>query len=510
MLFTELSRVIEQVGKDKGISQELIVDVVKSAMVTAAKKKFGSQNEIEAVINEDTGEVELYLFKKIVEQVKDPYGEISLEDAKKMDEGAILGDELGIKLDSEQFGRIAAQIVKQVIIQKVRDAEKEIIYNEFKSRQGEIISGICRRVEHGNVIVDLGKTEAVLPIREQIPGETFRVGDRVQGYLLQVQQTQRGPRIILSRSSELFLMKLFELEIPEVREHIIEIKGCAREPGVRAKIAVFSKDRDVDPVGACVGMKGARVQNIIQELKGEKIDIVPWNEDITKYVCGAISPAEVVKVVVDESKKRMDVVVPDDHLSLAIGKKGLNVRLASRMTGWELDVVSESRISERLQKARENLMAINGMIETVALALYQHGIDTADVLMTHTPEALAEIPGLSAEKAAVYIEAAKALVAQRQAKTDEQSATEEPTGGASRGRRGVSEKRVGKVTSLDAIAPEYDALLAQVDDILGIPKEAQAAQKEDSQQVETSTEKESQTRSKATADKKEGESDGSN
>lgn len=420
MALNDLIRVVEQVGKDKGISRELILEVVKTAMVTAAKKKFGSQNEIEAVINEEADEVELYLFKKVVEKVRDTFSEISLKDAGELDENAQIGDELGVKLDSEQFGRIAAQIVKQVIIQKIRDAEKEIIYNEFKSRQGEVISGICRRVERGNVIVDLGKTEAVLPIKEQIPGEVFRVGDRVQGYLLQVQQTQRGPRIILSRATELFLMKLFEMEIPEIREGIIEIKGCARAPGVRSKISVFSKDRDVDPVGACVGMKGARVQNVVNELRGEKIDIVPWHEDISKYVCGAISPAEVVKVVVDENNNRMDVVVPDDHLSLAIGKKGLNVRLASQLIGWELDVVSESRVSEKLSRARKELLQVVGMTDTVAIALYQHGIDTIDSLVSHEAETLSQIPGLSMEKANEILQSAKAFLEGRGPKGDTQ------------------------------------------------------------------------------------------
>jgi transcription termination/antitermination protein NusA len=471
MLFTELTRVIEQVGKDKGISHEQMMEVVKSAMVTAAKKKFGSQNEIDAVINEDTGEVELYLFKKVVEKITDPFSEIIFDEAKKLDEAAVLGDELGIKLDSEQFGRIAAQIVKQVIIQKVRDKEKEIIYNEFKSRQGEIISGICRRVEHGNIIVDLGKTEAVLPIREQIPGETFRVGDRVQAYLLQVQQSQRGPRIILSRSSELFLMKLFELEIPEVREGIIEIKGCAREPGVRAKIAVFSKDRDVDPVGACVGMKGARVQNIIQELKGEKIDIVPWSEEITKYVCNAISPAEVVKVVVDDPRKRMDVVVPDDHLSLAIGKKGLNVRLASRMTEWDLDVVSESRISERLQKARENLMAIPGMSETMALSLYQHGIDGAESLITHDPEVLGGIPGMTPEKAQACNKAARNLVEQRQLKSQEaDKLTEADSATLGASARGSHYQKQMSLNQVSALREKYESAAKAMRVLLGEPE----------------------------------------
>ncbi len=416
MVLRDLVRVVEQVGKDKGISKELVLDVVKSAMVTAARKKYGSQNEIEAVINEDQSEVELYLFKRVVEDVADEYSEIQLTEAKKLDENVGIGEELGVRLDSEQFGRIAAQIVKQVIIQKIRDAEKEIIYNEFKSRQGEVISGICRRIERGNIIVDLGKTEAVMPVREQIPGENFRVGDRVQGYLLEVQLTQRGPRIILSRSTELFLMKLFELEIPEIREGIIEIKGCARAAGTRSKISVFSNDRDVDPVGACVGMKGARVQNVVNELKGEKIDIVPWHEEITKYVCGAISPAEVVKVIVDEAHKRMDVVVPDDHLSLAIGKKGLNVRLASQLLGWELDVVCESKVSEKLTKARNDMLQIVGMTDTIAIALYQYGIDSVQALTTHDSETLTQIPGLTLEKANELMVAAKELL-ERQAES---------------------------------------------------------------------------------------------
>jgi N utilization substance protein A len=440
MVLDELVRVVEQVGKDKGISRDIVLDVVKTAMVTAAKKKFGSQNEIEAVVNEETKEVELYLFKRVVKDVQDKYSEISLEEAKHLDEHAQLGDELGVKLDSEQFGRIAAQIVKQVIIQKIRDAEKEIIYDEFKSRQGEIISGVCRRIERGNVIVDLGKTEAVLPIKEQIPGEAFRVGDRVQGYLLQVQQTQKGPRIILSRSSELFLMKLFELEIPEIREGIIEIKGSARSPGIRSKIAVYSKDRDVDPVGACVGMKGARVQNVIHELRGEKIDIIPWNEDISKYVCSAISPAEVVKVVVDENTHRMEIVVPDDHLSLAIGKKGLNVRLASELTGWELDVVSESQVSQRLAKARKDLLQVIGMSDTVALALYQHGVDSVEKLVTHDQAVLAQIPGLNPQKADELMAEAKNLLKRREEEGYEAPEEEEE--------RRESGKHIQKVSSL--------------------------------------------------------------
>lgn len=289
-MFSELSRVIEQVGKDKGIDRQVVIDAIMQGMLLAARKKYGTYREIEPQYNEETGEVELYEFKEVVprEEFIDEEVEIPQDEALKLDPEAQLHDSIGIKIEAKDLGRIAAQMAKQIILQKIRDAEREIIFNEFETRKGEIASGIIRRVEKGMVVIDLGRTEAYLPLREQIPGETFKAGDRVQGYLSEVRQTTRGPQIILSRADERYLMKLFEQEVPEIYDGIVEIMAAAREPGQRAKIAVRSKDNSVDPVGACVGMKGSRVQNIVQELRGEKIDIVPWNEDVTRFACNAL------------------------------------------------------------------------------------------------------------------------------------------------------------------------------------------------------------------------------
>ena len=357
-MFSDLAKVIDQVGKDKGIDKDVIIDAVKQAMLVAARKKYGTYREIEAQYNEESGEVELYEFKEVVERDKfeDEEIEIPLDEALKLDPGAQLDDSIGIKLPSADLGRIAAQTAKQIILQKVRDAEREIIFSEFEQRKGEIASGIARRVEKGAIVVDLGRTEAHIPPREQIPGEMYKPGDRIQGYLSEVRQTTRGPQIIMSRADERYLVKLFEMEVPEIYDGIVEIMSAAREPGQRAKIAVRSKDNSVDPVGACVGMKGSRVQNIVQELKGEKIDIVMWDEDITRFACNALAPAEISKVFLDEENKEMEIVVPDTQLSLAIGKKGQNVRLAAKLTTWKLDIISVSSASARTAESIFNLM----------------------------------------------------------------------------------------------------------------------------------------------------------
>ncbi|HEY8368831.1 MAG TPA: transcription termination factor NusA [Thermodesulfobacteriota bacterium] len=344
-MLVDLNRVIEQVGKDKGISKEILIEALENALLSAAKKEFGPQREIEARYNEQLGEVELFQFKTVVEKVTNTYTEISLEDAREIDPEAQIGDSLGIKMDSASFGRIAAQTAKQVIIQKVRDAERDIIYNEFQERQGELVNGIVQRFERGNIIVDLGRTEAVLLPRDQVPREAYRQGDRIRAYVMDIKKTPKGPQILLSRTHPGLLIKLFELEVPEISEGIVKIEAAAREPGGRAKIAVSSRDPDVDPVGACVGMKGSRVQAVVQELRGEKIDIVPYSEDPVRFVVNALAPAEVSDVRVDEENKTMEVLVPDDQLSLAIGKRGQNVRLAAKLTGWKLDIKSESRMS---------------------------------------------------------------------------------------------------------------------------------------------------------------------
>ncbi|MFN7453579.1 MAG: transcription termination factor NusA [Pseudobdellovibrionaceae bacterium] len=412
-MFSELSRVIEQVGKDKGIDRNLVIDAITQAMLVAARKKYGTYREIEASYNEDTGEVELFEFKEVVDREKfiDDEVEIPLDEALKLDPGAQLDDSIGIKLDSRDLGRIAAQTAKQIILQKVRDAEREIIYNEFEQRKGEIASGIARRVERGAIVVDMGRTEAYIPPREQIPGESYKPGDRIQGYLSEVRQTTRGPQIIMSRADERYLMKLFEMEVPEIYDGIVEIMAAAREPGQRAKIAVKSKDQAVDPVGACVGMKGTRVQNIVQELRGEKIDIVPWDEDIARFAANALAPAEISRIFLDEENKELEIVVPDSQLSLAIGKRGQNVRLAAKLTGWKIDILSESSASARTAEAIFNLMLIPGMTETMAQNIFQSGFGSFGAVAQAKLEDLMTVPGYDdPAKAEKLIKEAQAVV----------------------------------------------------------------------------------------------------
>lgn len=412
-LLTDLSKVIDLVGKDKGIDKAVIVDAVKQAMLVAARKKYGTYREIEAQYNEETGEVELYEFKEVVEREKfiDEEVEIPLDEALKLDPGAQLDDSIGIKLESNDLGRIAAQTAKQIILQKVRDAEREIIFSEFEERKGEVASGIARRVEKGAIVVDLGRTEAHIPPREQIPGEIFKPGDRIQGYLSEVRQTTRGPQIIMSRADERYLVKLFEMEVPEIYDDIVEIMSAAREPGQRAKIAVRSKDNSVDPVGACVGMKGSRVQNIVQELRGEKIDIVLWDEDVTRFACNALAPAEIAKVYLDEENKEMEIVVPDSQLSLAIGKKGQNVRLAAKLTGWKLDIISSTAVQSRTAESIFNLMLIPGMNETMAQNILQSGFGSFQSLAKAKVEEVMTIPGYEdPDKAQKLISDAAALI----------------------------------------------------------------------------------------------------
>ncbi len=410
-MLQNLTRIIEQVSKEKSIPKAVIVEAVEAAMLTAARKKYGHEREIEARFNEEVGEVELFQFRTVVEAVTNELAEVSVDEAAKLDPEAQIGDSIGEKLDNSFLGRIAAQTAKQVIIQKVRDAERDIIYNDYKNRVGELVTGIIRRVEKGNVIVDLGRAEAVIPPREQVRVEEYRPGERIQAYFLSLQKTTRGPSLILSRRNPNLLMKLFEMEVPEVSERIVEIKNAAREPGARSKIAVYSRDSDVDPVGACVGMKGSRVQNVVQELRGEKIDIVCWDPDPAKFVCNAISPAEVAKVIINEKDKSMEIIVPDDQLSLAIGKKGQNVRLAAEITGWNIDIYSESKLDEMAKKAKKTLSEALGVDEGFAMILYSHAFRSPEEIAGASIEELQQIPGMSAAKseelkcaAAAYVE----------------------------------------------------------------------------------------------------------
>ena len=341
-----LKHTIDQIVKEKGIDKDVVLEALEQAVLTAANKKFRNTRDLEAHYNPEIGEVELFEFVTVVEEVQDSYKEIDLGEAREIDPEVEVGDSLGMKMDASGFSRIAAQTAKQVIIQKVREAERETIFNEFQERQGEVINGVVRRFEKGNLVVDLGRAEALLPSKEQTPREVYRQGDRVKALITEIRMTTKGPQILLSRTHPTMLAKLFEAEVPEIAEGIVEIKSVVREPGSRAKIAVYSHDSDVDPVGACVGMRGSRVQNVVSELRGEKIDIIPWSEDVARFACNALAPAVVSKVYVDEDNRAMEIVVADDQLSLAIGKRGQNVRLAAKLTGWRIDIKSETRVAE--------------------------------------------------------------------------------------------------------------------------------------------------------------------
>lgn len=339
---SELMSVIDQIGREKGIEKEKILAALESALLTAAKKRFGQGDNIQVDIDSDTGEISIVSKKTIAENVVNAKTEISLEEARKIDDEAEMGDEIGSVIEMEEFGRIAAQAAKQVICQKVREAEWESIEREYSKKEGELVHGVILGQERRNYLVDIGKTEALLPVQEQIPREAHRRGDRVRALLLEVRRTPKDVQVILSRAHPHFVVKLFGLEVPEISEKIVEIKGVVREPGDRTKISVASRDKAVDPVGACVGVKGSRVQAIVRELRGEKIDIIPWTDDPRVFIGEALNPASIEKVGIDDQKKSALVVVADSQLSLAIGKNGQNVRLAAKLTGWKIDIISST------------------------------------------------------------------------------------------------------------------------------------------------------------------------
>jgi len=406
----KLNELIEEVVREKGVDKKYIIKALEDALLRASKKHFGSHKDIEVRFNPDLGELEVFQFKTVVEEVKDPDLEISLEEARKIDPECEIGDSLGIKLNLNELGRIAAQTAKQVIMQRVRDAESEVIYQEFKDKKGEIVSGVVQRIERGNIIVSLGKAEAILPKKEQIPKEVYKRGDRIRAYVLDVQRTSGGYQIILSRTHPNFLAKLFQLEVPEVADGTVKIMAVAREPGERAKVAVMSLDPDVDPVGACVGLRGSRVQNVVQELRGEKIDIIPWHEDPARFVCNALAPAKVSKIYINKSEKTMEIVVPDDQLSLAIGKGGQNVRLASKLVGWRIDIKSESKMEKLSQEIISKLQQIPGVGELIARLLYNEGFYSVEEVAEVEPEELAKVLGVSLEKAKEIVKGAQRLV----------------------------------------------------------------------------------------------------
>ncbi len=395
-----LKRIIDQVSREKGLERSVLISALKEAITSAVKKRFGSKMDIEVNYNDNTGELEVYQFRTVVSEVKDPVTEISLEEARELDPESELGDSIGTVLEMDKLGRIEAQSARQIIIQKMKSAEMDVIYDEFKDREGEVVNGIVQRFERGNVIINLGGTEALLPPSEQIPTESYRRGDRLRAYIVEVKKTQRDTQIILSRTHPEFIRRLFEIEVPEIADGVVQIMGVAREPGSRTKIAVSSSDIDVDPVGACVGMRGSRVQTIVQELRGEKIDIVPWSPDPAKYVYNALAPAEVTQVTVDEANEALEVIVPDDQLSLAIGRQGQNVRLAAKLMGWKIDVKSETRYKNSQDPNYQAMLEHLGMSESVADHLFKKGIRSIGQLAQADPDELRKdaIPFVEAAK----------------------------------------------------------------------------------------------------------------
>jgi N utilization substance protein A len=435
-----LGLVLDQVSKDKNIDRAVLVETLEQAILTAAKRAFGMQREMEAKFNEESGRVDLFQIIVIVDQVTpgNEGKEVPIDDAEKFNLKADPGDELLFQIFYDEkdqaraeeqdakygellklnrawkgFGRIAAQTAKQVSLQRVREAERDNVFNQYKDRKGELISGIVRRFERGNIIVDLGGAEALLPVRDQVPRESYRAGDRIVAFVVEIDKGARGPQIILSRTSKGLLEKLFEMEVPEIYEKIVRIEASAREAGARSKIAVSSRDRDVDPVGACVGMKGSRVQAVVQELRGEKIDIVPYDSDPAKFVCNAIAPAEVARVLIDAGTHTMELVVPDDKLSLAIGKKGQNVRLASQLTGWRIDIHSETKVREMEARSRQSLASIEGVSAELAETLFKEGWRSAAEIAGAKPDELGAIPGVGDAAKSIIAAASKAAEAER-------------------------------------------------------------------------------------------------
>ncbi len=418
MFIADIKRVVDQISREKGINREVLIKALEEALRSAAKKKYGNKVDIEAQYFEETGEIEVFQFKEVVAVVEEPDVQISLEEGRELDPECEVGDSLGTKMDASTFGRIAAQSAKQVIIQKMKDAERDVVYSNFIDRKGEIINGIVQRIDRGDIIVNLGHTEGVLPIREQVPRENYRRGDRIRGLILDVLHESRGPQILLSRTHPNFLILLFKTEVPEISEGIVDIKGAAREPGNRAKFAVASNDSDIDPVGACVGMKGSRVQNVVQELRGEKIDIIPWHVDAAKFVCNALAPAEISRVIIDEANETMEVIVPDEFLSVAIGKRGQNVRLASKLTGWHLDVSSETSYNEAMKIGYDSLVALPGVGISMADALFEKGFFSAEEIGRASVDDLVQIRGIGEEKALTLIQNAENYLFEKQQETE--------------------------------------------------------------------------------------------
>src|SRR5689334_17134989 len=400
----ELLQIADAVAREKSIDRMIVIEAMEDAIQKAARSRYGSETDVRAEINPKTGEMRLQRLLKVAEKVEDPAKDINLDEARAQNPAAQVGDFIAEPLPPMDFGRIAAQSAKQVIVQKVRDAERDRQYEEYKDRIGEIVNGQVKRVEYGNVVVDLGRGEGIIRRDELIPREMFRYGDRVRAYVYDVRREQRGPQIFLSRTHPQFMAKLFAQEVPEIYDGIIEIKSVARDPGSRAKIAVISRDSSIDPVGACVGMRGSRVQAVVNELQGEKIDIIPWTENIADLVVSALQPADVAKVVLDEQAEKIEVVVPDEQLSLAIGRRGQNVRLASQLIGWDIDILTEQEESERRQKEFTERSALFmealDVDETLAQLLASEGFSSVEQLAYIELSEIASIQGFDEETAA--------------------------------------------------------------------------------------------------------------
>ncbi len=420
----ELLQIADAVAREKAIDRTIVIEAMEDAIQKAARSRYGAETDIRAEIDPKTGDIRLQRLMEVVEEVDDVATQISIDDARARNPAAQVGDFISEALPPVDFGRIAAQSAKQVIMQKVRDAERERQYEDFKDRIGEVVNGTVKRVEYGNVVVDLGRAEAIIRRDELIPRENFRYGDRVRAYIYDVRREQRGPQIFLSRTHPQFMAKLFAMEVPEIYDGIIEIKSVARDPGSRAKIAVLSNDSSIDPVGACVGMRGSRVQAVVGELQGEKIDIIPWSPDAATFIVNALQPAEVAKVVLDEDAERIEVVVPDDQLSLAIGRRGQNVRLASQLTGWDIDILTEDEESERRQKEFVDRTALFiealDVDEMVAQLLASEGFANVEEVAYVERDEVAAIEGFDEETAdELQLRAREYLDAQEAAQDEE-------------------------------------------------------------------------------------------
>ena len=399
----ELLQIADAVAREKSIDRTIVITAMEDAIAKAARSRYGAETDVHAEINIKTGELRLSRHMLVVDTIENPSNQISMDEARKRNPAAQVGDTIADTLPPLEYSRIAAQSAKQVIVQKVREAERDRQYVEYKDRIGDIVNGIVKRVEYGNVVVDLGRGEAIIRRDEMLPRETMRNGDRVRAFIYDVRREPRGPQIFLSRTHPQFMAKLFAQEVPEIYDGIVEVKAVARDPGSRAKIAVISRDSSVDPVGACVGMRGSRVQAVVNELQGEKIDIIPWSQDIATFVVNALAPAEVAKVVLDEDRERIEVVVPDAQLSLAIGRRGQNVRLASQLTGWDIDILTEQEESERRQAEFQNrtkvFMEALDVDEVVGQLLASEGFGSVEELAVVDEKELASIEGFDEDTA---------------------------------------------------------------------------------------------------------------